>query len=491
MDPIDGEKDVMAGLVLLIVLTALGVGMYSLITGSNFAKPLIVLVLFEAGSFSMITSRHAPNIAPQSDENGVRGRVVNSPSPLARTADSATKGEVIAPSTAPRDEAASLAKEQKLEVAGILPNAPTIQAPKGRYEIDAKTQRRVQVAQASSNKSAGLVFDFPAPGCPDKLPTYESVDAICTPLYPETCNRNNLCHWEKESHVCNPKSGSYLPAPPIRRSPPTIGRSYPFDFEPTLPLPYMDEPTCVEFLVTMAGSPLAKGDDYARERKFQKAIKQYTKALEEEPNELGALLGRASAYERVGDKIRAVRDYCKILVITCKRERRDAAKARIAELTGPPATASPSPLELSPPARLSSDLRPTKSPPTSTLERTRRRNAIAPLAIEGETGTNYLIKLVRIDGRDSILIFVRGGETYSTKVPLGTYNIRAAAGSIWYGRKDFFGPSTRFFRLRTKDGKQVNFSFSRQGNMIHGMRFQLMKVVDGNTEEETISRDEF
>lgn len=196
----------MSVLVLLIVLTALGVGMYSLITGSSFAKPLIVLVLFEAGSFSMITSRHAPNIAPQSDENGVRGRVVNSPSPLARTADTATKGEVIAP----RDGTGAVTKGQEPEAA-----------------------------------------------------------------------------------------------------------------------------------------------------------------------------------------------------------------------------------------------------------------AIAPLTIEGETGTNYLIKLVRVDGKNPILIFVRGGESYSTKVPLGTYNIQVAAGSTWYGRKDLFGPSTRFFRSPPGDGNDENFFFGRQGNIIH------------------------
>jgi hypothetical protein len=40
------------------------------------------------------------------------------------------------------------------------------------------------------------------------------------------------------------------------------------------------------------------------------------------------------------------------------------------------------------------------------------------LAIETESGTNYLIKLVKVDNeKDFILVFVKGGETYSTKVP--------------------------------------------------------------------------
>jgi len=91
-------------------------------------------------------------------------------------------------------------------------------------------------------------------------------------------------------------------------------------------------------------------------------------------------------------------------------------------------------------------LKPVNPPPTSTIGRSRRRNAIAPLAIETESGTNYLIKLVRVDDKKAfILIFVKGGEEYSTKIPLGTYNIREAAGLIWYGLKDLFGPSTHFF----------------------------------------------
>jgi hypothetical protein len=139
-----------------------------------------------------------------------------------------------------------------------------------------------------------------------------------------------------------------------------------------------------------------------------------------------------------------------------------------------------------------SQLKPVSPPPTSTIARGRRRNAIAPLAIETESGTNYLIKLVKAGNKkDFILIFVKGGETYSTKVPLGTYNIREAAGLSWYGLKDFFGPSTQFFRMRNKNGRQANFSFNRQGNMYHGMKISLKKVAEGNMEEEAISRDEF
>lgn len=373
-------------------------------------------------------------------------------------------------------------KFERVEGVEVSQNAPLIRDPAGREGDDANPLRRTQLAQASSSSPAGLVFEFPAPGCPKKLPTYESASPICKALDKEACDRNRLCTWLEDSKYgladCSPKTGSYLHPPPFD---PADAARLGIDIG-TLEL---------EAILASAVPYEAKGDHYAAQGKYRKAIAEYTRALKEQPDLASALMGRASAYERVGDKAHAVRDYCEALANSHRFERYNTAKARIALLTGQPAAASPSASAANPPVSLPSDLRPAKPPPTSAIERSRRRNAIAPLAIESETGTNYLIKLVRVDGKDTILIFVRGGETYSTKIPLGTYNIRAAAGSTWYGRKDFFGPSTRFFRLRTKDGKQVNFTFSRKGNMIHGMRFQLMKVIEGNTEEETISRDEF
>jgi hypothetical protein len=133
------------------------------------------------------------------------------------------------------------------------------------------------------------------------------------------------------------------------------------------------------------------------------------------------------------------------------------------------------------------------SPPTSTIAKSRRKNAIAPLTIGSEAGTNYLVKLVNVaDEKDQIMIFVKGGESYSTKVPLGSYRIRAASGSTWYGRNDLFGPETQFFRLRSKkDDESSVFKFTQQSNKILGMTISFKKVFQGNMEQEKISRIEF
>jgi hypothetical protein len=41
------------------------------------------------------------------------------------------------------------------------------------------------------------------------------------------------------------------------------------------------------------------------------------------------------------------------------------------------------------------------------------------------------------------------------------------------------------------EGRQANFIFYREGNMVHGKKLSLKKVAEGNMEEESISRDEF
>jgi hypothetical protein len=140
--------------------------------------------------------------------------------------------------------------------------------------------------------------------------------------------------------------------------------------------------------------------------------------------------------------------------------------------------------------------KPLPAPSTGLIGRGFRRNKIAPLTIETQAGTNYLIKLVNVgDAKDQIMIYVSGGQSYSTKVPLGFYHVRGASGDIWYGKEDLFGPDTRFFRLRTKNGKATGelqvLHFYRQGNKIMGMTLSFKAVRDGNMEQEVISRNDF
>ncbi|MEY9880429.1 hypothetical protein [Bradyrhizobium sp. USDA 329] len=148
-------------------------------------------------------------------------------------------------------------------------------------------------------------------------------------------------------------------------------------------------------------------------------------------------------------------------------------------------SASPTTMNLTKPA-----------PPTGDLQTRNRRNAIAPFSVRTKTGSNYLIKLVNVaNSKDQIWIFLRGGEPYSTKVPVGAYSLRVASGSTWYGRGELFGPDTRFFRLRGKRGAAVAetpiLEFKKERNRIVGHTLSFEGSGDGNMEQEAMTRSEF
>ena len=62
------------------------------------------------------------------------------------------------------------------------------------------------------------------------------------------------------------------------------------------------------------------------------------------------------------------------------------------------------------------------------------------------------------DAKDQIMIYIRGGDPFTTKVPLGSYYVRAASGNTWYGEDDLFGPNTAFFKLnKSADDRAFKF----------------------------------
>jgi hypothetical protein len=336
-----------------------------------------------------------------------------------------------------------------------------------------------KVAQPT-NKASGIELILPAPGCPEKVPTYESVSAMCKGLEEKACSSNTLCSWSKGSTAtsgkqypaqCYPAHGTYVPI----ADPAEVAR-----------LGLVPPPDPGVFTTVQADRYVSKGNTFADTGQFGKAIVEYTKALKDLPDDVPALAARALAYEKKGEKTHAIADYCKLIVATSSYHYRKSAVEAVARLTQQRTAGSltESRVPTGSETKIAS-----QSPPTSMLEKSHRKNAIASLIIETEPGADYLIKLVNAaNEKDQIVIYVKGGETYSTKVPLGGYRIRAATGETWYGRNDLFGPDTHFFRLR---GESPVFYFRQAGRTIHGMKLRLGKVIGGNMEEEKISRSEF
>jgi len=100
---------------------------------------------------------------------------------------------------------------------------------------------------------------------------------------------------------------------------------------------------------------------------------------------------------------------------------------------------------------------PSSLPPNGETTLVSPHESKAPLIISTEAGANYVVKLKDAGtGKDTLMVFVHGGTTAVVKVPLGTYILKYAMGTQWYGYDYLFGPGTRFFQAETP------ISFSQQ-----------------------------
>ena len=110
----------------------------------------------------------------------------------------------------------------------------------------------------------------------------------------------------------------------------------------------------------------------------------------------------------------------------------------------------------------------------------------APFEIKAASGSNYLVKLVDAQTFSPVLtVFVRSGTTVKVNVPLGTYEVRYAAGSTWYGYKHLFGPNTAYSRA------EKTFTFASTRNQVRGFSITLYNVTNGNLRTATIKPAEF
>lgn len=96
--------------------------------------------------------------------------------------------------------------------------------------------------------------------------------------------------------------------------------------------------------------------------------------------------------------------------------------------------------------------------------------------------TDYYIKLVRVgNSSPAMTIFVNGGDTVELDVPYGTYEMRYAAGTTWYGEEYLFGPSTQYSAM------DDTFEFNDLG----GWTVELIPQTNGNLTETTLDASEF
>jgi hypothetical protein len=80
---------------------------------------------------------------------------------------------------------------------------------------------------------------------------------------------------------------------------------------------------------------------------------------------------------------------------------------------------------------------------------------------------------------------LRSGETASIKVPLGSYEIRYAAGKTWYGYEYLFGPGTSYYKADQR------MDFTQSGNAYQGHTIELIPGAGGNLQTSSISENNF
>lgn len=113
-------------------------------------------------------------------------------------------------------------------------------------------------------------------------------------------------------------------------------------------------------------------------------------------------------------------------------------------------------------------------------------SGVAPLEIKTRTGNNYYIKVVNVaNDQAALTAYIVGGRPLEVEMPLGTYEIRYAAGNTWYGTQHYFGPDTAF----SKANELFHFTFD--GYQYSGYTVELILQVHGNLRTVHIDEAEF
>lgn len=135
------------------------------------------------------------------------------------------------------------------------------------------------------------------------------------------------------------------------------------------------------------------------------------------------------------------------------------------------------------------DQPPISLPSTGPMHNFRDRNrdlVLGPLKIiTANGGPNYYVKVIPQEGTPVFVLFIRSGESASVELPLGTYELRYAAGELWYGETYLFGPDTVYRRADSQ------LRFEIEGDKVAGYTLELIKQANGNLRESTINPKDF
>lgn len=112
-------------------------------------------------------------------------------------------------------------------------------------------------------------------------------------------------------------------------------------------------------------------------------------------------------------------------------------------------------------------------------------NRVAPLEIKTSDGLAYYVKLCDMDNNEVLGFFVGPNASVEVSAPLGTFELRYACGTAWYGTTPKFGENTQYYKADTL------FDFTDDGTYYNGHTVTLYAVPGGNLSTEEIDPNEF
>lgn len=100
---------------------------------------------------------------------------------------------------------------------------------------------------------------------------------------------------------------------------------------------------------------------------------------------------------------------------------------------------------------------------------------VPEFSVETAEGYDYFVKLEDwVLGELVVTIFIRGGDTFATRLPAGKYRLKYATGETWHNSDRLFGANTSLYEGSTA----VELIADENGGI--GQELTLRKVKNGN-----------
>ncbi len=102
-------------------------------------------------------------------------------------------------------------------------------------------------------------------------------------------------------------------------------------------------------------------------------------------------------------------------------------------------------------------------------------------------GNGYYVVLLKDanSGKKVIRLFIHGGNSVETRVPVGNYLMQYVAGEKWFGYRYLFGPSSVYSEA------EDTLAFTVEGNRLFGNEISLFNVTNGNLSTQPIDSTSF